>query len=594
MLRESRNTLGIVRSRFVSGLRLRTLDAKALTGCLTIFAVLCVYRFYDYWTTGFYVSDEYGYYFDAVRGAIYSDRWFVGWLNIVIFRAFGITNVDSFSYLLPFYLFFWAAFTLVVFRKILRLLDFDEVTTALSLLSSMVLISFVLLSMGFLTEPVGLSMVMLGIYFLVRYFKSGTERGNVAFPFLSACFFGFAAGTREPYNAFLVGGIAIVAWLALRKSRDMLRITPPSRRALATLSILMFFLPSMFFIFVPTHAFSQQISPISSQLFQSITSNPVTSGGTVTTITTTTVVNHTTTTIATSETTAPPAVPFYRQFVLTNTLLIFFGGIFLGWGPICFAVAVAGFLMLLRRSIRGQDSNARFMFFTAVVALSSYFIVSFIYAPDPNYFSFQDYSTVIRFSDTALPAYFMIAPVVLAYIASSRKRIVGFAAISVVVLLALVPVYEVYAASNLNYTTQNPFQLGYRTDAAIMREYFSANTGQGPLYLIGHPYGWAFTPGVQDLNKTGGQTYAIGQDPYAPHLVQANFTSLMLTNFYLYVQNPPSFPDSEAFLSAFTNSTAGNGSASSQTGGGSFTIVESRPVLTTTDFTLYHVVLSRP
>src|SRR5579859_8082336 len=92
----------------------RAIDSKVLVGLLGALAVLCAYRFYDYWTTGFFVSDEYGYFYDAVHGAIYSDRWFFGWVNIIIFKAFGIASVDAYSYLLPFYLFFWTAITLIV------------------------------------------------------------------------------------------------------------------------------------------------------------------------------------------------------------------------------------------------------------------------------------------------------------------------------------------------------------------------------------------------------------------------------------------------------------------------------------------------
>src|ERR1022692_3897125 len=91
-------THGIARSRFTSVPLPRALDAKALIASLTILAVLCAYRFYNYWTTGFYVSDEFGYYYDAVHGAIYSDRWFFGWVNIILFKALGVTGADAFSF----------------------------------------------------------------------------------------------------------------------------------------------------------------------------------------------------------------------------------------------------------------------------------------------------------------------------------------------------------------------------------------------------------------------------------------------------------------------------------------------------------------
>lgn len=521
--------------------------------------MLCAYRFYSYWTTGFFVSDEFGYFYDALHGALYSDRWFVGSVNILIFKALGITSTDAFSYLLPFYLFFWTATTFIVFYKLLKLLEFDELTTALSLLSCFVLIAFILLSLGFLTEPVGLCMAMCGIYLLARYMKSTSVRGSLVFPLLSACFFGFAAGTREPYNALLIGGIVIVLMLALAKRHAGLVSGRLSPTALVVVPVLLFALASLFFLFVTTQAYAQQVAPISTSLVQSITSN--------------------------SHTTAAGAVPWYREYIATNTLLIFFGGIVLGWGPICVLIALGGFMILLQKSFRGKDITARFLLLTSVFALGSYLIVSFIYAPSPYYFSFGDYSTVIRFSDTALPAYFLVAPFFLAIVSKSRKRMLGLAVVCVAFLLIAVPVYQVYAASNIDYTSQNPFQPGYHTDAALMRNYFAANDSNQAVELVGLPYGWTFTPGVQDLHA---QAYSIGPSSIAPEITYGNFTAMKWPVFFLYVNEPSSaFPTEDQFLAQFFNSTAQPG----QVTGNPFTIVGTQPVLHGSDFTLYRVQL---
>jgi hypothetical protein len=611
MLRSGQKTVCSIRLHLAEVSGIHTLDARVLAGSLSALAVLCTYRFYNYWISGFFVPDEFGYYFNAVHGAIYSDRWFFGWMNIFLFKALGITNVDAFSYLLPFYLFFWTGLTFIILYKLLRLLGFDEVVTSLTLLSSFILVVFILLSLGFLTEPVGLSLTVLGIYFLARYMKSESARGNIIFPLLAACLFGFAAGTREPYNAFLVGGIAIVLILAYSKRRSSLRSKRIPPKALLAVSVLAFTLPSMFFLFVPTQAYSQQVGPISSQLLQSLVSNPQTSGAPVTTvttvtstsvitstraITTTAVVDNstttftkttttTTTTTTATETTIASSIPFYRQFIATNTLLIFFGGIALGWGPICLALALAGFLILMRRSLRSEDITARFMILTSLVALGSYFVVSFINAPSPYYFSFQNYSTVIRFSDTALPAYFMTAPFILSKISKSRRRMTGLAAVSVAFLLIAVPVYQTYAASNLNHVSQNPFQLGYHTDAAVMRNYFTANDRNQPIYLVGVPYGWQLTPGLQDLDV---HAYSIGQQPLFPELTLTNFTSMRWQVFYIYVNSPPStYPPESQFLLQFINSTQ----ALNTNDASSFAVLGARPVLHGSDFTLYEVNL---
>ena len=566
MLRESQRIFGIARGRVSSAARMRGLDAKVLAALLATLAVLCAYRFYDYWTTGFFVSDEYGYFFDAAHGAVYSDRWFFGWVNIFLFKALGITSVDAFSYLLPFYLFLWTAVTLIVFYKLLKLLGFDEVVTSLSLVSSFFLVSFILLSLGFLTEPVGLCMAMLGIYVLARFLKSRSAAGWVAFPLLAGCFFGFAAGTREPYNAFLVAGGLIVLATAYARRKEGIRTRRFSARTLLGVSVLAFVIPSLFFIFVPTHAYSQQIAPIGSQLLQSLVSNPKTSGGP---------------TNATQAAGGTPAVPFYRAFIGTNTLLIFFGGIILGWGPVCFVIALAGFLILLRKSFWGRDVTARFVFFSSMVALGSYFIVSFIYAPDPYYFSFQNYSTVIRFSDTALPAYFLAAPFLLAMIAKSRKRMLGLAAVFLIFIAVAVPTYQVYASSNFGAINGNPFSLSYRSPAALARSYF-ATDGAGPYYLAGLPYGWAMTPGVQDLGVTAYNLVANGE---APPLNYTTFLRLHWTNFYISSTDTTGRgQDLPNYLSALIQQNA--------TVILPYSLVSSRVVVTAQDFALLHVVIA--
>jgi hypothetical protein len=516
MLSGIKKTLGIARPGLMKISRPRTPDSKALVGLLGVLAVLCAYRFYDYWTTGFFVSDEYGYFFDAAHGAVYSDRWFFGWVNIFLFKVLGITNVDAFSYLLPFYLFFWTAITLFVFYKLLNLLGFDQVVIALSLVSSFFLVSFVLLSLGFLTEPVGLCMAMLGIYCLGRFLKSNSAVGWVAFPLLAGCFFGFAAGTREPYNAFLVAGGLVVLLIAYSRRNEAVRTRRLGTKPLLGTSVLVFVIPSLFFIVVPTHAYSQQIAPIGNQLLQTIITNPKTSGGGVTT---------------TTPNGGPPAVPFYRAFIGTNTILIFLGGIILGWGPICFVIALAGFLILLRKSFWRRDVTARFVFFSSVVALGSYFIVSFIYAPDPYYFSFQNYSTVIRFSDTALPAYFLMAPFFLSLVAKNRRRMAGLVAVFLIFVAVALPVYQVYAVSNFGQTNGNPFSLSYHTPAADVRNYFASGKATAPYNLVGLPYGWAFTPGVQDLK--GVSAYTLVANGQAPPMNYTTFVSLHWGSFYV-------------------------------------------------------------
>lgn len=530
--------------------------------------LLAAYRFYDYWTTGFFVSDEYGYFYNALHGQVYSDRWFFSDLNTVIFRLFGIHSVDSFSYLLPFYIFFWASITFLALFKTLRLLAFDERTVALSLVSSFALVSFVLLSLGFLTEPVGLCFAVLGIYLLVRVMKATKARDMVVSSFLAACSFGAAAGTREPYNAFLAAGIIIVLGLAYAKRKERLVTGRFGNRAILSFCVFAFALTAVFFLTVPTDVYAHQLAPLTKSAVTDLT-NP-----------------QTITSQAGPGGAGSAVYPWYARYVATNTLVIFLGGVLMGWGPLCFGVALAGFAILVKRSARGGSVQARFLLVTALVALASYLVVSFIFAPDPTYFSFQDYSTIIRFSDTALPAYFLCAPLFLALVSRSRRRIAGLG-IAVIVFLALaVPVYQTYAASNFNYTSgQNPFQLGYKTDAAVLRDYFSGLPGNGTTDLVGLPYGWSFTPGVQDIR--GLSAYSIGWSSLNPTLVLDNFTSMRWSSFYLYHPNGQVFPKDQRFYALMLNSSSPSAGSPAP-----YSVTRVLPVLRGADFTMYRVELA--
>jgi len=375
-------------------------------------------------------------------------------------------------------------------------------------------------------------MAMSGIYFLARFLRSKTASGLIAFPLLAGCFFGFAAGTREPYNAFLVGGGLVVSAVAFARRRESIPAGRFNFRIVLIFSVVAFVIPGMFFLFVPTHAYSQQVAPISGDIIHSIGSNPLTSGGGASASTTTITRAFTNTftsngTVTTSTTlitsTSVSGVPFYRQFVLSNTVLIFLGGLILGWGPICFAFGLAGFAILIKMAARHRDMTTSLILLTSLTALGSYFVVSFVYALDPYYFSFQNYSTIIRFSDTALPAYFLLAPLAMRAIAKRRRFVAGVGVGTLIFLVAAVPVYQTYALSNLSIASGNPFSLDYRTPAAQVRDYINAHPEDAPFYVVGAPFGWSFTPGIQDLSSTR----------FYPQLPFLNFTQNRWTSFFI-------------------------------------------------------------
>ena len=596
MLSGPRESFRLVRSRLVSIPRVLTLDAKVLGGALTLLAVLCAYRSYNYWITGFFVSDEFGYFHNAANGAIYGDRWFFGWLNIFLFKIFAIRTPDSFAFFLPFYLFLWSGLTIYIFYRLLKLQGFSDVTVALSVVCSFVLVAFVLLSLGFLTEGVGLCMAMLGIYGLVRFLKSETDNGRFAWLVFAALFLGFAGGTREPYVAVEIGGIAVIVTAALRHPAKL----PASRygtKSLSALSILFFLVPTGIMLYANT-ATTSTVGPLASGLIVSIFTNPasntpasLSSTKVVTQNVTQTIIQGASTTTLTTQsvstTTQVSYIPFYGKSVLSNTIAIFIGGLILGWGPIAFPLALVGFLILTKASIRREP-----MALTALVlvlsALGSDLVVSYLFAPTPDYLTFKNYSTIIRFSGTALPAFFMTTPFFLAVVAKRNRRVVGLLGFAVVSLFILIPIYQVFAISNLGYTTANPFGLDYRSPAVQVRDYVNSHQADAPFRIIGVPYGWYFTPGIDGLKSV--DVYSpYPQSTLSPTLNYSTFLSQHWTEFYVYSSSSFIYErDNSPYVLQFIQG-AGQQEAS-QTA--PFKIMSSRVVINNPDFLLTKVDLS--
>ena len=561
-------------------------------------AGLAIFRFYDYWTTGFFVPDEYGYYYDALRDATYAGRWFFANVNYAVFKLLGINNVDAYSYFLPLFIFFWASVTLIFVYELLRELETDATTRAITILSSFVLISFVLLSLGFLTEPMGLALAMGGVYFSVKFHNSDGGPSRLLYPLLAALFFGCAGATREPYDAFLAGGIVLVgvgAWRHLREAGPMAAKQGRGRRyLLAACAIILFAGPAAAFYY-GNGATSSQVSPLGPQIAQSVIANPsnvvitTTSTSTATIASTQTVVHSNSTTVVTSNVTTIVTLlhtspsPFYGKFLLLNTVVIFVGGILLGWGPVAFGIGAIGLAVLFRRALIGRQSRSTLLLLAALCALGSYFVVSYIFASDPNYFSFQNYSTIIRFSDTALPAFFLTAPVALGIVAKKKGRLRLYLAAIVGFLVIAVPVYQSLAASNVAYVGANPFALGYRTQAVVVRDYINENLSGRNVTILGVPYGWVFTPGVQDLRQT--QVYDFAAGPGIANISADSFAALRLPTFYIFVNGPNSIASSAPWLTPLLNSTAGQGSIDAV----SYTVVDREVVINDPSFQLVRV-----
>jgi hypothetical protein len=597
-LGNSSNPLGL-------GSRVRTysIDRKVLIFTIVSIAGLCAYRAFDYWVTGFYVSDEFGYVNGAMTGTVYSDRWFFGWMNIALFRLLGLDTPTKYWLFLPFYLFLWGFVTTFAFYRTMKLLGFDQRTVALSLFSSLFLVSFVLLSLGFLTEPVGLSLAMAGIYFVVRWLavKQERDRSLILNPLLAALCFSAAAGSREPYLVFPVGCMFLVPLVIRVKARNLRQSSRARKDLLLVASALAFIIPSLFFLQYPNPLFLGQVSPTaesfaggisqtipSPQAFSTTTSTTVRN---VTSVTTLVSGNSTTVTTITTQITSTAVVstPVQQPNPLAktrlgNTVLIFLGGIALGWGPILSLIGLGGFLLLLA-SLRKSDTTRWLVFFLALLSAGSYFVVSFIFSTDPFYLSFFNYSTIIRFSDTALPTYFLCAPVIFSVIAKRKKQSIGVVLVLLFFVVAAVPVYETYASSSLvSYTGANPFALNFRTDAVQIRDYVSNHQRDSPFNIIGWPNGWNLTPGTDLLLDTN--VFGIIQPGQPPISYQQFLSDRWSTVYVYYTSNVDQFKANAAYFVPLITPGATDGNTTSP-----FSVVSRQVVLQGSDFSLIKVDL---
>ena len=160
------------------------------------------------------------------------------------------------------------------------------------------------------------------------------------------------------------------------------------------------------------------------------------------------------------------------------------------------------------RLVKQRDGFSGLILAFCIIALGSNLLVSFILAANPYYFTSGAYSTIIRYSDSGIPAFFLAAPFAISAITKNRKGLVGLVLVLLLTVAVAVPLYPRLASSNFSLTQEvngDPFLPGFRTPSVMIRDYVLANPDLGPFMIIGAPtyYGftdvWNFTPGTQGL-----------------------------------------------------------------------------------------------
>jgi len=391
-----------------------------------------------------------------------------------------------------------------------------------------------------------LAMAMLGIFFLLKYEKHDHKlRRSFLYPFLAALSFGAAEASREPYTIFVIGGIATIAIIQTRV-RGELADEPRSKRVVYVfLPILLFAVPGIILLYYPQNfanfafptgesyfqEFANFISPPSHGITTVSISTTVTtsSGGnssTTSSITTTPSTASLTTTsntsssvtVSTGQTVSAQIGPQVR---FIDTVTLFLRGLVLGWSPLLFGVAMFGLLPMIRLMMRKQTTISVPAF--SLLALGSFFFVSYYFSNQAVYLTSSTYSTIIRYSHSALPAYFLLAPLTFSLLARKGRYLLAVALILFVVTVGAVPLYETYATSNLGISS-NVFSLDYRAPGVAIRDYVLQHPNE--VFNIMAPLAnfWFFAPGSDNLPSVHFFTY----------LNQSDFVNRHWETFYVY------------------------------------------------------------
>jgi hypothetical protein len=364
-------------TRDVEGFVLFPIRVKSNLGLLvavTAEAALITLRTLNLWLTGFMTSDEANYILRAFNGMPYGTRYFFGYETIGFFRAFGIDSFSTFLILFPFYLAFWSFAFLILANKLVGLLVDNSFVRNLCVATIPFLITYSLLSVGFLAETPGLVMCTLGIYLWLLYTRRGQTQGYLLL--LSSCSFILAAYSREPYLILPLLGILFwtIALLGKHVSiRHWLCFVIPATFVLLPQGPLLPFLQSTPLIVS---------AGVSKELVLAIGAHPGPVSGM-------------SSLLASSASILP-------------TMELFAVSLMLGWNPLLVLVAAFG-LVLVLTSLKRQLPT-RSILVLSFACLGTDLIVSMLFSSSANFYLGAGLSNLVRLSSTSVPAYLLLAP----------------------------------------------------------------------------------------------------------------------------------------------------------------------------------------
>lgn len=483
----------------------------------------------------------------SIVGLPYGDRYFFDYVLIGLFKLLGINSLNGIFVLFPLYIAFWSLCFLFLAYKTIGLVTGNRTAQGFAIVTVPFMVTYSLLSVGFLTETPALVMCTLGLYALLRY---RFVRNDWYLPVISSVAFVAAAFTREPYLLFPLVALFFWAFLTLR-------------RQLKPVILLIILIPTgLLFVqpFSPLSPFLQGGAPLVLPPPSSVNSTTILSTITVTSLTTSTIQSSSTssrnstsvsTTSSSSAAPPPPSPPSGVGLGSTigHTISLFTLGMFLGWNPVLFLiglVALLVFVLELRRD-RGKAP----VLLMALAAFGCSLVVALQYSASYHFYTTQGISTLIRYSSPSILAYILLAPAFYEKLQKNRLKIVGILLVGFT--LVSIGAFSSLAQTNLGLT-YSAFSFGHEFGPLEARQYLNSNASAlhpslayiswdwkaGQLYLLNIP-GLTVYPTFSDLNVN--QTQFINYHPESFFILAAaplasdvndSFATLGLTA-------PPSF-----------------------------------------------------
>jgi hypothetical protein len=461
-------------------------ERLAIGVVLLFFLFASVYRALHAYITGFFVPDEYGYYVNTTFGAAlyplhfnlaYDGRYFANGFNTVFFHLFGIDSIDKLVFLMPFYFLIWISVIVFCAYKTILLMGFRGKAVSGTTILSIGIPVFSLFSVGFLSEPVAVAMVMVGIYLTTRLAFSARRRLSFAYPALIAASYAAAAYTRVDFGLFLALGIIPVLYAMATRPAT-------ARRARVIESIVAAVTYSL-----PAILFSRYPQGLGANLVQSTSAIIQTTG--------------------------------VRQLAApgTNwafaTVRFFLLSLVTGYTPVIAATIIVFFIVLFWQGLVRRNRTMTLMLIFSFLGIATLIGLSFFYSSSAG----VSFALMFRQAYDAMPAFFMVLP--LAFL-KFGKRFYGLLVVGIL-LSALAGGAALENSLQTGLSTNYPFlsggqsflTLSYRVPLAQVRDYFLSATSSGPYLLMANTsalqycnpglcnpvignitYEWQLTPGA--------------------------------------------------------------------------------------------------